>query len=75
MAGLLFGNQRHSNELQSDQRAGRRADDNVEVLPSGKCSHAAKNTPIMFARKRKTLTAMIADDRGFEQDCQRAVAA
>src|SRR5215472_13472143 len=33
------GNQREDDELQSDQRAGRRSDDDVEVVPSGEFCH------------------------------------
>ena len=34
------GDKGHDDELQSNQGAGRRADDDIEVLPSRECCHS-----------------------------------
>src|ERR1700733_6984473 len=43
------GDQRHHDELQSDQSAGSRADDYVEVRPSAECCHAVDQPPSLLA--------------------------
>jgi hypothetical protein len=51
-----IGYQGYDNELQSDQRDGRRADDYVEVLPSCECCHLITNFVWVLAAGKRYLT-------------------
>src|SRR2546422_8395475 len=45
------GNEGHHDELQSDQAAGRRADDYIEVFPSVECRHVVDQPPSQPAQR------------------------
>ena len=45
---LLVGNESHDDELQPDQRASRRSDDDVEVIPFSECFHI-QNEPSVYS--------------------------